>query len=45
MRRFATRGTPQTAIIDKQGCIRFQRFGGFEPAKAEALIRELLEES
>jgi len=33
------------AVIDKQGRIRFQRFGGFETAKAEALIPELLEES
>ena len=33
------------AIIDKQGRICFQRFGGFEPAKAEPLIRALLEDS
>ena len=29
MRQFRTRGTPEMAIIDKQGVIRFQRFGGF----------------
>ncbi len=42
MRRYGTMGTPEIAIIDKKGIIRFQEFGGFRPARAEALIRRLL---
>lgn len=45
MKRYRTRGTPEMAIIGKQGRIRFQRFGGFDPTEAEALIRRLLDES
>lgn len=44
MKRYGTRGTPEMAIIDKQGRIRFQQFGFFEPKDGEALIRKLLEE-
>ena len=44
MRRYNTMGTPEMAIIDKQGNIRFQRFGYFEPASGEKLIRTLLDE-
>lgn len=44
MRRFGTMGTPEMAIIDKQGIIRFQEFGGFHAGPAENLIRRLLEE-
>lgn len=44
MRRYNTNGTPEMAIIDKQGRIRFQKFGFFEPAHGEALIRDLLSE-
>ncbi|MDA7946931.1 MAG: TlpA family protein disulfide reductase [Hyphomicrobiaceae bacterium] len=44
MRRYNTMGTPEMAIIDKQGKIRFQRFGFFEPAFGENLIRTLLDE-
>lgn len=44
MKRYRTRGTPEVAIIDKDGYIRFQRFGGFDPAGAERLIRQLLKE-
>jgi thiol-disulfide isomerase/thioredoxin len=44
MRRYGTMGTPEMAIIDKKGVIRFQEFGGFRPASAEALIRKLLAE-
>ena len=44
MQRYATRGTPEMAIIDKQGNIRFQRFGYFEPALGETTIRALLAE-
>ena len=45
MRRYGTRGTPEMAIIDKKGRIRFQRFGFFEPSEGEALIRRLLAET
>lgn len=44
MERYQTRGTPEMAIIDKQGNIRFQNFGYFEPAHGEQLIRKLLAE-
>ena len=44
MRLFGTRGTPEMAIIDKRGVIRFQRFGGFQVRPAEQLIRDLLAE-
>ena len=44
MARYKTMGTPEMAIIGKQGNIRFQRFGFFEPAQGERLIRTLLEE-
>ena len=44
MQRYQTRGTPEMAIIDKQGNIRFQNFGYFEPAQGERLIRKLLAE-
>lgn len=44
MRRYKTMGTPEMAIIDKNGNLRFQRFGYFEPAFGEGLIRTLLDE-
>jgi hypothetical protein len=44
MIRYRTRGTPEVAIIGKKGNIRFQHFGGFNPAVAEKLIDALLEE-
>lgn len=44
MKRYGTRGTPEMAIIDKNGFIRFQRFGGFHVASAERLIRQLIEQ-
>lgn len=44
MERYKTMGTPEMAFIDKQGNIRFQRFGFFEPEYGETLIRQLLEE-
>ena len=44
MKRYRTRGTPEMVIIDQQGLIRFQRFGGFDPTEAEALIEKLLEQ-
>ena len=44
MRLYQTRGTPEIAIIDKEGYIRFQKFGYFEPAFGEKIIRVLLSE-
>lgn len=44
MERYRTMGTPEMAIIDKRGNIRFQRFGYFEPEFGETLIRQLLDE-
>jgi hypothetical protein len=35
MIQYRTRGTPAMAIIGKEGNIRFQHFGGFNPAVAE----------
>ena len=31
MRLYRTRGTPEMAIVDRSGVVRFQRFGGFDP--------------
>ncbi len=44
MDRFGTSGTPEMAIVDKAGYIRFQEFGGFQIEPAERLIRRLLKE-
>lgn len=44
MTRYHTRGTPEMAIIDKKGKIRFQHFGSFNPGVAEKLIDTLLNE-
>ncbi|MEG7524952.1 MAG: hypothetical protein M3H12_17970, partial [Chromatiales bacterium] len=44
MKRYRTRGTPEMAIIDKEGRIRFQRFGSFDPASGVQLINQLLAE-
>lgn len=44
MKIYRTRGTPEMAIIDKKGMIRFKKFGGFETVQAEHLIRKLLAE-
>jgi len=44
MIRYHTRGTPEMAIIDKKGKIRFQHFGNFNPSVAEKLINTLLNE-
>ncbi len=44
MIRYRTQGTPEMVIIDKMGRIRFQHFGGFNPADVEKLIDTLLEE-
>lgn len=39
---YGTRGTPEMAIIGKDGIIAYQRIGMFDPAEKEALIRGLL---
>ncbi len=44
MRRYRTRGTPEMAIIDKYGNVRFQHFGGFKPELVEQFIQKLLDE-
>ena len=44
MIRYHTRGTPEMAIIDKNGRIRFQHFGSFNPDAVEELINNLLNE-
>ncbi len=44
MRRYRTRGTPEMAIIGKQGYIRFQHFGGFDTKIVEEYIHKLLQE-
>ncbi len=42
MQRYRTRGTPEMAIIDKEGNIRFQYFGSFQPTPVAKLIEQLL---
>ncbi len=42
MIRYQTRGTPEMAVIDKNGILRFKRFGGFDTKEAESLIKSLL---
>ncbi len=44
MDRYNTYGTPEIAIIDKQGRIRFQKFGGFDSQPVEKLIQKLMDE-
>lgn len=44
MVRYHTRGTPEMAVIDKKGRIRFQHFGSFETSVVEKLIDSLLNE-
>ena len=43
MKRYQTRGTPEVAIIDKNGIIRMQEVGSFDVEIAEKLINKLLE--
>ena len=45
MLRYKTRGTPETAVIDKDGVIRFQEFGFFDYKQVQAMISELLVEA
>lgn len=44
MRRYRTGGTPEMAIIDKKGMIRFQKLGYFDPDWGEHFIRTLMAE-
>lgn len=42
MRRYRTGGTPHVVVIDKEGIVRFDRFGGFDAQPVEQFIDELL---
>lgn len=42
---YRTRGTPEISLIDKQGRIRFQKLGSFDPDWATTFVRELLNEA
>lgn len=44
MKRYKTMGTPEMAVIDKQGIIRFQKFGFFEPEPIDRLIQEMMKD-
>ena len=44
MHLYQTRGTPEMAIIDKNGKIRLQLFGNFDREMAETLIAQLIQE-
>ena len=44
MRVWNTRGTPEVAVVDKGGQVRFRRFGSFDPAPVRELLDELLAE-
>lgn len=41
-KRYKTRGTPEIVMIDRKGMIRFQQFGWFDPAIAEAYLESLI---
>jgi len=41
-KRYQTSGTPEVIMIDREGMIRFQQFGWFDPAAAEAYLEYLL---
>ena len=45
MHLYQTRGTPEMAIIDKNGKIRLQLFGNFDREMAETLIAQLIQEA
>lgn len=42
MQRYQTRGTPEMVIIDANGLIQFQEFGGFDHAPVEQMIVEMI---
>ncbi len=39
---YGTRGTPEVAIIDKNGLIAYQKIGFFDPEEKARLIRDLM---
>lgn len=41
-KRYQTRGTPEVVMIDRNGQLRFQRFGWFDPAVAERYLDFLI---
>lgn len=41
-KRYKTSGTPEIVMIDRQGMIRFQQFGWFDPVLAEQFLESLL---
>ncbi len=41
-KRYKTSGTPEVVMIDRQGMIRFQKFGWFDPEAAETYLESLL---
>jgi hypothetical protein len=45
MLAYNTRGTPETAVIDKDGVIRFQGFGFFDYEKVQTMVSKLLSEA
>jgi hypothetical protein len=45
MLSYNTRGTPETAVIDKDGVIRFQEFGFFDYEKVQTMVTKLLSEA
>ena len=45
MQRYRTSGTPEMAVIDKNGLIRFQQFGGFDYKPVEEMIAALIEKT
>lgn len=44
MQKYRTGGTPAMAVIDKDGYIRFQKFGRFDTDKVESYVWTLLKE-
>ncbi len=45
MRRYRTSGTPEMVVIDKNGLIRFQQFGGFDYEPVDQMIEALIEKT
>ena len=41
-KRYKTSGTPELVMIDRDGMIRFQQFGFFDPADAELYLESLI---
>ncbi len=43
MIKYGTRGTPEVAIVDKEGRIAYQKIGFFDPEEKASLIRFLMD--